>query len=192
MGLWESVPGRFHRIRQAYAPHEDRPLAGYAKALGVYGAVVGGVGLAIRLARRPIPDRIAVGDVVLLSLATHKLSRLLTKDAVTSPLRAPFTRYEKPIGGGEVAEEVRDSGSGSRHAFGEMVSCPFCVAVWIATAMTSGLVIAPRPTRLLATCFTVVAASDFLQMAYAAARHVDSGYVQAFGPAPIGKAGGES
>ena len=79
-------------------------------------------------------------DVVLLSIATHKLSRLLSKDAVTSPLRAPFTRYDHPIGSGEVTEQVRDQGSSTRHAVGELLSCPFCLAVWVATGLTGGLV----------------------------------------------------
>ncbi|WP_326555088.1 DUF1360 domain-containing protein [Micromonospora sp. NBC_01813] len=157
-----------------YAPPGDRPLGAYARALTVYACGVAGIAAAVRLTGRRLPPRVGVGDVVLITVATHKLSRLLSKDAVTSPLRAPFTRYEKPLGAGEIAEEVRDDAGDSRHVFGEMVSCPFCLAVWIATAMTSGLVFAPRATRLIATCFTAVAGSDFLQMAYAAARHVDA------------------
>ena len=117
-----------------------------------------------------MPQRPAPGDVVLLCVATHKLSRLLAKDAITSPLRAPFTRYDRPIGSGEVMEQVRDEGSATRHAFGELLSCPFCLAVWVATGLTGGLVLAPRLTRLVATALTAVAASDFLQMGYAAAQ----------------------
>ncbi|MDG4767370.1 DUF1360 domain-containing protein [Solwaraspora sp. WMMD406] len=167
---WREKRGRLLR---AYAPTEERPLGGYSRALAVYLSAVGAVGVVVAATGRRLPPRVDVGDIVLLSVATHKLSRVISKDAVTSPLRAPFTRYHEPIGGGEVAEEVRDDGSGSRHVFGEMVSCPFCLAVWIATAMTSGLVLAPRTTRLVATCFTVVAASDFLQMAYSAARRAE-------------------
>jgi hypothetical protein len=94
---------------------------------------------------------------------------------VTSPLRAPFTRYDKPIGSGEVMEQVRDQGSGTRHAIGELLSCPFCLAVWVATGLTGGLVLAPRTTRLVATALTAVAASDFLQMAYAVAQQAAEG-----------------
>ena len=53
---------------------------------------------------------------------------------------------------------------------GELLSCPFCLAVWVATALTGGLVLAPRVTRLVATILTAVTASDFLQFAYAAAQ----------------------
>jgi len=165
-----AVRDRFGRIRHAYAPHEHRPLGGYVAAMGVYASVAAGMAAAVKATGREVPERPSAGDVVLLSIATHKLSRLLTKDAITSPLRAPFTEYVKPIGSGEVAEEVRDDHGGASHAVGELLSCPFCLAVWIATGLTGGLVLAPRFTRLVATAATVVAASDFLQMAYSIAK----------------------
>ncbi|SDX91131.1 Protein of unknown function [Micromonospora pattaloongensis] len=169
-----SVTERLTRLRKAYAPHENRPLGGYVAAMGVYAGVAGGLAALVRATGRPVPERPSASDVVLISIATHKLSRLLTKDAITSPLRAPFTEYEKPSGSGEVMEQVRDEGSSTRHAVGELLSCPFCLAVWVATGFTGGLVLAPRLTRLAATALTAVAASDFLQMAYATAQRVAS------------------
>ena len=53
--------------------------------------------------------------------------------------------------------------------FGELLSCPFCLAQWIATGFVTGLVVAPRATRVVAATFSVVALADFLQMAYAMA-----------------------
>ena len=48
-----------------------------------------------------------VQDLVILTMGTHKLSRTLTKDAVTSPLRAPFTRYtHDPLGVDSFATHV--------------------------------------------------------------------------------------
>ncbi|GIJ27529.1 hypothetical protein Vqi01_26910 [Micromonospora qiuiae] len=163
------------RLRQAYAPHEHRPLGGYLASMGTYAGVTAAIATLVKAAGRTVPERPATSDVVLLSIATHKLSRLLSKDAVTSPLRAPFTRYDRPIGSGEVMEQVRDSGSATRHAIGELLSCPFCLAVWVATGFTGGLVLAPRLTRLVATALTAVAASDFLQMAYAKAQQSAEG-----------------
>ncbi|MEU9508282.1 DUF1360 domain-containing protein [Micromonospora sp. NPDC048170] len=163
------------RLRQAYAPHEHRPLGGYLAAMGTYAGVTAGIAGLVRVTGRSVPERPTPADVVLLGIATHKLSRLLSKDAVTSPLRAPFTRYDKPIGSGEVMEQVRDQGSSTRHAIGELLSCPFCLAVWVATGLTGGLVLAPRLTRLVATALTAVAASDFLQMAYAMAQQAAEG-----------------
>ncbi|MDM4720454.1 DUF1360 domain-containing protein [Micromonospora sp. WMMA1363] len=163
------------RLRRSYAPHEYRPLGGYLVAMGTYAGVTASLAALVKVTGRPVPRRPALADVMLLCVATHKLSRLLAKDAVTSPLRAPFTRYTQPIGSGEVMEAVRDSGSSTRHAIGELVSCPFCLAVWVATGLTGGLVLVPRLTRLVATALTAVTASDFLQMAYAVAQRVAEG-----------------
>lgn len=151
-------------IQSSYSGAEERPLGGYVTALTGYAGGVGvlaGIGL---LRRKRLPERFALGEVALLSVATHKLSRLIAKDAVLSPLRAPFTRYQEPAGEGELNEEVR--GRGVRHAVGELISCPFCMAVWIATGLTGGLVLVPRLTRALEVVLTAVAASDFLQLAY--------------------------
>ncbi|MGW4500076.1 DUF1360 domain-containing protein [Micromonospora sp. NPDC004336] len=169
------VKEKVARLRRAYAPHEHRPLGGYLVSMSAYVGVAGALAGLVKVTGRQVPDRPATADVVLLGIATHKLSRLLAKDAVTSPLRAPFTRYDRPIGSGEVMEQVRDQGSSTRHAIGELLSCPFCLAVWVATGLTGGLVLTPRLTRLVATALTAVAASDFLQMAYAVAQRAAEG-----------------
>ncbi|UQU63675.1 DUF1360 domain-containing protein [Couchioplanes caeruleus] len=173
--MTSSVRGRLDRLRRQYAPHEHRPLDGYAVTMGAFGVLAGSLAVVAKATGREVPERPAVQDVVLISLATHKLSRLIAKDSITSPLRAPFTRYAEPAGSGELNEEVRDEGSSIRHSIGELVSCPFCLAVWVATGLTSGLVFAPRLTRLAATVFTAVAASDFLQMAYSISKEAAEG-----------------
>jgi hypothetical protein len=164
--LTETLRARLTRVGQSYAPHEHRPLAGYLVAMGAFGALATSLGAAVKVTGKPVPERPSAGDVALLSIATHKLSRLLAKDAVTSPLRAPFTRYAEPAGAAELNEEVRDHGSSLRHGIGELITCPFCLAVWVATGLTGGLLLAPRLTRLAAVTLTATAVSDFLQMAY--------------------------
>ena len=147
-----------------YAPGQDRPLAGYAVLIGVYGAAVAAGAVALRRRRRSLPEVRPV-DVVLVGVATHKLARRMSKDSVMSPLRAPFTRYEGLSGPGELQEGVR--GSGVRKAVGELVSCPFCLSQWVATGFTFGLLAAPRATRWAASVFASLALADFLQFAYA-------------------------
>lgn len=151
-----------------YAHGEERPLGGYAVLLGVYGTAVGAAGLWVRR-NRSLPERPSAADVAMVALAAHKLSRLVTKDAVTSVVRAPVTRYREPGSPGEVVEDVR--GHGLRHAVGELVTCPFCLDVWGATAFMFGLVIAPRATRMVAAGLAAVTGSDFLQLAYCALDH---------------------
>jgi hypothetical protein len=173
--MLSTVRDKLTGLRRAYAPHEQRPLDGYLAAMTAFGALAASMAGAARITGRPVPERPSTQDVLLISIATHKLSRLLAKDSVTSPLRAPFTRYSEPGGAAEVNEEVRDQGSGLRHSIGELITCPFCLAVWVATGLTGGLVLAPRLTRLTATALTATAVSDFLQMAYSMAKEAAEG-----------------
>jgi hypothetical protein len=147
-----------------YAPQDERPLAAYTGLTAAFGVALGGALVALR---RRLPERIDARDLALAGIATHKLSRLLAKDKVTSFIRAPFTRYEEPAGQGELEEAPR--GSGARYAIGELLVCPYCLAQWVATGFVVGLVAAPRPTRVVAGIYAAETLADFLQLAYAAA-----------------------
>jgi hypothetical protein len=149
-----------------YEGDADRPLGGYLGVLAGYAATLGGFAALLRATGRRLPERFDTHDLVLMAVATHKLARLVAKDPVTSPLRAPFTRYAGTAGPSELHEEVRAGGSAK--ALGELLTCPFCVGHWIATGFAFGLVLAPRPTRLMASVFSVLAASDVLQYVYSA------------------------
>jgi hypothetical protein len=156
-----------------YAGDEDRPLGGYAMTMTVYGAVVGGLAALARATGRDIPDGLSPTDVGLSALATHKVSRLLAKDPVTSPLRAPFTVFQGTSGPSELHEEAR--GTGGRKTVGELVTCPFCTGVWVATAFTAGLIYLPRVTRLAMGTFAALAGADILQFTHAWLDKVSSG-----------------
>jgi len=148
----------------------DRPLGGYLLLLGIYGSLVGLLSAIVRWRRVPLPERLEARDLALVTVATHKVARIVTKDPVTSPFRAAFTRFGGPSGDGEIHEDVR--GSGLRHAVGELLTCPFCIGQWIATAFVFGLVLAPRFTRLAASTFAMLTGSDLLQLAYARAQQM--------------------
>jgi hypothetical protein len=150
---------------QEYAHGHERPLGSFVIIMGAYGAAVTGMAAFLVGRGRGLPDRLAWSDLALLAVATHKVSRQLAKDPVTSPLRAPFTRFAGPSAEAELAEEVR--GTGMRKALGELVSCPFCLGQWVATIGVFGLITVPRVTRATASVFTVLTASDVLQYAYA-------------------------
>lgn len=152
-----------------YRQGDPRPLGGYVVVMAVFAAVVTGAAGIAAVARRPLPDGFSAGDLLLLVAGTHKLSRTISKDAVTSPLRAPFTTFSDTGGPAEVMEEVREAGS-LRHSVGELLTCPFCLDLWIATGFALGLVFAPRVTRMVLATFSAVAGADFLQLAYAGAQ----------------------
>jgi hypothetical protein len=140
---------------------DERPLGSYTAIMGVFGAAFGG---ALIASRNRLPERIAAGDLMLGSLATHKLSRLLAKDKVTQPLRAPFTENPEESGPSEVSEEA--AGSGPQRAIGELLACPYCLGLWVSSAFMYGFVLAPRPTRFVASMLSALSGSDFLQLAY--------------------------
>jgi hypothetical protein len=151
------------RQAAAYRHGEDRPLAGYLKLMSAYATATVGAFLAARRMGRPVP-RLSPWDVGQMGIATHKLSRMVAKDPVTSPLRAPFTSYEGVSAPSELAEKVR--GQGVQHSVGELLTCPMCLAQWVATGFSLGVVFAPATTRLIMSTFTAVAGADFLQHLY--------------------------
>jgi hypothetical protein len=157
---------RWARMQKAeYTNGEPRPLAGDLGAMGIYVGLVSAAAAAVRASGRELPERIPFGDGVLLTVATFRLARRIAKDPVTSPIRAPFTRFEGASGHAEVAEEVREHG-GAKHAIGELLTCPFCLAQWVGTGFVFGYVTAPRATRLAALTMTLVAGADVLQFVY--------------------------
>ena len=159
------LTGLAHAEKERYAGNGDRPLGGYVGALATYTTVVGTLAAVARITRREIPDGLAVKDLVLSAVATQKLSRLITRDPVTSPLRAPFTVYRGTEGPAELKEDVR--GHGVQKVIGELITCPFCIDVWVATGLTAGLIYLPRATRLAVGTLAVLAGADMLQFGYA-------------------------
>jgi hypothetical protein len=149
-----------------YGGGEEMPLPGYSALLALYGTTFGGIAWGLRRQGHPLPWRVGVGDLLLSGLATHKLTRILTQDWVTAPLRAPFTTYKAARGGGEVAEKSR--GGPLRRAVGDLLTCPYCSGPWVAGALMIGLLVGPRATRLIASVFGMVAVSDFLHRLYEA------------------------
>jgi uncharacterized protein DUF1360 len=146
---------------------DEQLLAEYAALLAFYIASVAVLtGAAIEQKR--LPKRFGLLDLALLGMATHKLSRMVAKDRITGVLRAPFVSYIRSAGAGEVEEEPR--GRGIQRGIGQLISCPYCMAPWCATALAFGFVFAPRITRFFAGILGSVAMSDFLQRAYLAAK----------------------
>ncbi|HEX4791497.1 MAG TPA: DUF1360 domain-containing protein [Actinospica sp.] len=164
-----TAEGAAHRrpleeVGREYAPDQNFPLGGYLGAMGVYAGSVGVLAVLARLTRRSIEPP-APWDVLVGAAATHRLSRLVARDPVTSPLRAPFTRLEGTAGPAELKEQVR--GDGARRTIGELLTCPFCTGMWVATGLSAGYIFAPRATRLAASGLAALTGSDFLHFARA-------------------------
>jgi hypothetical protein len=151
---------------EGYKNGEDVPLFSYGVLAAAFNLFFALFLLAARVSGRPIPERIDARDIALLGMATHKLSLVGSQDAITSPLRAPFTEIKEKKSPKKVDEEPR--GTGLRRSVGELLTCKFCLGVWMASFFTYGLVLVPRVTRLVAAVFAIVTVSDYLHQTYKA------------------------
>ncbi|GGW77159.1 membrane protein [Streptomyces lucensis JCM 4490] len=147
-----------------YDDHGEVPLAGYAGLASVFLAGAGAFAALARYRGVRLPQEVPPWDVALLGTATYKASRLLTRDRITSFLRAPFTRRTEEGEASEVVDEPR--GSGVRRAVGDLLSCPFCTSAWVAGALVCSYTATPRLTRLVCAGFGAVTVADWLQYAW--------------------------
>ncbi len=147
---------------------QNAPMRDYAALIGVFNTLLA---VFLFLSRRsPSSEEVSTGDLLLLGLATQKASRVLARDRVTQPLRAPFTEFEGPGGSGEVEEKAR--GTGLRKAVGQLVTCPYCLGMWVASGFIYGFAFNPRLTRMVASIFAVSSVADFAQHGYAKAKEL--------------------
>jgi Protein of unknown function (DUF1360) len=146
-------------VQQGYG--EGQPLPQFAILAFIQSGVLLLLSISAQARRYP---KISFGDLLLLGIGTHKLSRIVAKDRVTAPVRAPFTRFEKSIGSGEVEEEGR--GTGLQEVIGELVSCSYCMSVWVASALLLLFIINRRLASLICKLLTLITASHFLHRFY--------------------------
>jgi hypothetical protein len=139
--------------------HQERPP--YEAYAAIAATFLAGLGAVAAVARRP-PSASAL-DLVALSAATFKASRTLSRERVASFVRHPFVEGEADRG-----EDEHPAGEGLQRALGELVTCPRCVGTWVAAALASTQMVAPRFGRALTWTLGAAAANDFLQAAFTA------------------------
>ena len=149
---------------EGYKKGADVPLLSYSVLAGTFNLLFALFLLATRVSGKSLPPRIEARDIALLGMATHKLSLVGSQDAITSPIRAPFTELKEKESPKKVDEKPR--GEGIRRSVGELLTCQFCLGVWVASLFTYGFVLLPRVSRLVAAVFAAVTVSDFLHQIY--------------------------
>lgn len=155
----------FRETARSYGGGEDMPLAGHAVLLGVFlTGFLGVTALAVRQSRSRKSSTPTPGDILMTGIATYKVSRMMARDKVLAPLRAPFTRFEKNAGRSEVEEHSR--GQGLSRAIGHLVTCPFCLSPWVATGLTATYLVSPVAERTVTAIASVVAWADVLQVVH--------------------------
>ncbi|AST90656.1 MULTISPECIES: DUF1360 domain-containing protein [Sutcliffiella] len=82
--------------------------------------------------------------LLLLALASFRLTRLIVFDRITSFLRKPFLdQVEELNEKGEVEEYIIIKGKGISAWFGELLSCYWCTGIWVSTLLYVLLIMFP-------------------------------------------------
>jgi hypothetical protein len=142
---------------------ERPPYESYAAIMATFAGGLAAAGVLGRALRRDPQGQSAL-DFVILSAASFKAARTLSRDPVMSFLREPFV--EGHAGAVEDEEPVRSGGM--EQAIGELVTCTRCVGTWTAAGLAATQIVAPRFGRLLTWSLGAAAANDFLQAAFTA------------------------
>ena len=143
-------------------PAARPPYESYAAIMATFAGLLAAAGAVGRLLDRD-PQCQTPLDLVVLSAATFKAARTLSRDEVTSFIREPFVKGRAHEGEGEEPVE-----GGLGQAIGELVTCTRCAGTWVAAGLATAQILAPRFGRLLTWSFAAAAANDFLQAGFAA------------------------
>ncbi|MEU9033498.1 DUF1360 domain-containing protein [Streptomyces sp. NPDC048352] len=160
--LREAAYDGSRRGRAAVPQGEPAPRHGLT--LAAFAAYSGGWALLVRRRGHPGEGPVALPELLVTAAATFRLTRLLGKAKVTRPLRAPFTEVEEEGAPAEL-NEVPKAG---HPTVGALLTCPFCLGVWVATALTAARMVWPRATSAAVRTLAAVAVSDALHLGYTA------------------------
>ena len=138
------------------------PYTSYAAIMATFAGGLAAAGVLGRALRRD-PQCQSALDFVVLSAASFKAARTLSRDQITSFIREPFVEGQA----GAVEDEEPVHTGGMEQAIGELVTCTRCVGTWAAAGLAATQMVAPRFGRLLTWSLGAAAANDFLQAAFA-------------------------
>ncbi len=144
---------------------ESPPYRSYAAIMATFAGGLAAAGVLGRALGRDPQCQTAL-DFLVLSAASFKAARTLSRDPVTSFLREPFVEGQAGTVSPEDEEPVKSGGI--EQAIGELVTCTRCVGTWTAAGLAATQIVAPRFGRLLTWSLGAAAANDFLQAGFSA------------------------
>src|SRR4029079_10975982 len=131
------------RVSAVSARPERPPYRAYASIMGTFVGGLAAAGAVGRALDRD-PECQTALDFLVLAAASFKAARTLARDEVTSFVREPFVEGHAHEGG----EDPVETGDWQQ-AVGELVTCSRCAGTWVAAALATTQVLAPRFGRLL-------------------------------------------
>ena len=87
---------------------------------------------------------------------------------MTASFRAYFSRHKEDLGYCEVNEEARREGI--RRALGELLTCNYCMDMWVGLGVLASLRKFPEESRVAMRLFSSVAIANFMHVLYEAIR----------------------
>jgi hypothetical protein len=137
------------------------PYAAYAAIMAAFAGGLAAAGAIGHVLGRDAREHDAL-DLAVLGAATFKAARTISRDEVTSFLRQPFVEGEAHEGG----EDPVETGD-LRQAIGELVTCSRCIGTWVAAALGTTQILAPRFGRMLTWSLAAAGINDWLQAGFA-------------------------
>lgn len=113
----------------------------------------------------PIVRDVSFINMFFLAIAAHKISWLLTKDAVFTFVRAPFSKFSGFVGPGATTSES-PRGEGMRYVIGELLTCSWCINMWAATILVLSYFLFPKVTIAVAMLFAILMLADVVTILY--------------------------
>lgn len=110
-----------------------------------------------------LPRSINTVDLILLGLASARLMDIIVTDEIMMWLREPFVQKEEVEIAGRKVTVSSGRGEGLRRSIGEMLSCPWCVGVWVSAGLAYLYFLVPRAIWLFILVFAIAELGSLIQ-----------------------------
>ncbi len=110
-----------------------------------------------------LPTSIRPFDFVLLGLAAARLTDIISTDQIMQWLRRPFVKMETTEIAGHEVETRTGRGRGLKKVLGDLLSCPWCVGVWVAASLTYAYFLMPTVTWIFILILAIAEIGSLVQ-----------------------------
>lgn len=101
----------------------------------------------------------SLAAILIISLASFRITRLFVFDKITENLRSPF--FDEMMEEGEIFLVPKPKGV--RKWIGEMISCYWCTGIWVSAALVIGYTYLPSFFIPLIIIFAVAAIASVVE-----------------------------
>ncbi|SFA78337.1 MULTISPECIES: DUF1360 domain-containing protein [unclassified Bacillus (in: firmicutes)] len=107
-----------------------------------------------------------INIIIIIGFATFRLTRLIVFDKIMDNVRAPF--FDEIIEENDLGEKeiyLIPKKSGIRHWIGQLLSCYWCVGIWVSTFLVFMYLIFPTLGGLLIIIMAVAGIGSIIETA---------------------------